>query len=263
MPEDIFRAPHDDLGEYFALSPVSDTTAVRQLGESVRGPKGTVGALLPGDRKRYIRIPHSATDQSLAEVTWKAVANATGRVWHPLMEWERIRQGRYARLWSGEPPMKGEMPAGQRKVLFRILRGRERAPVNVLYGFNLDVFGGEAAVGTSEVERFLSLTDIESVTERVGRRTCVFLQGSLSPGEPLMKHSGEWVELPWFDYVLCPSRDWCLASSGDLDSSYLACSDVIADTVLKEPGLETLEIGLSDSITAGSDLVNRPADSRR
>lgn len=228
------------------------------------GAKGTVGSLLPDGCERYLRIPHSAVDPSGADVTWKAVTEVTDRAWHSLMEWEMIRSGSSGQEWVGEAPATGSLADGQREVLYPLLEHSQSGFSDVLYGFNLNVFWGEASLGALCEDRLqpFSLTSIDSVNARIGRRAFVFLAGRLSSGEPALELDGRWIELPWYEYVVSAACDWCIASSGDLDSSYLACSDPVAATILSEPGIEAMEVALSESIAAGSDRINLPVDKR-
>jgi hypothetical protein len=247
------------VSSHLALSTVSESSVLLWLSKAVGGPRGTVAALLPGESQRYVRIPHSLADSSGADVTWKAVTEVTGQVWHSLMEWDLIRTGSSGQEWTGEPPVEGSLADRQRQILYLILGHGKAADGHVLYGFNLNVFGEggshERRSGGSEPP--FSLTSIASEKTRIGRREFVFFGGPLSVGEPVINLEGDWVELPWFDYVVSATRDWCLASRGDLDSSYLACADPVADAVLKDPRIEALEVTPLDSIAAMSDSVNR------
>ncbi len=77
------------------------------------------------------------------------------------------------------------------------------------------------------------------------------------------------MDATWFDpqspSLLWPQdRSWCLATEIDFDSTLVAGSQDLVETILAAPGLEAWPVQEADDLTASADLLNaaprRPSD---
>ena len=89
------RRRYLDAAQYNVHPPdltfLTDVAPGRWVESALDAPFATMGSLVPGGYDAYARVLHPARDASYIPVTWSAVAEWSGRVYHPLMSFEGIR----------------------------------------------------------------------------------------------------------------------------------------------------------------------------
>jgi hypothetical protein len=214
-------------------------------------PFATAGAILPDAFESYARILHPAyrrlEDGREEAVTWATVASWTGRVAHPLMQFERIAglgtDPNEQPDWGRRPEV-GEELTGLREPLVRVLAEltttREVCWICLWEGFGgLDLIPG-----------FDDLARVRGP----GRQSLLF-RGPID----VMTAGTDYPDLGWPDYPQLwwpDDRAWCVATDIDLDSTYVGASEEGVARLLAEPGLEVVPAGIDDRLDGEADALN-------
>jgi hypothetical protein len=212
----------------------------------MRRPFAAVGALVPDAFESYARVLHPAYrrvgDREEA-VTWAAVASWTGRVTHPLMQFERIAglgTDPNAQPDWGRRHEPGDLPTEVGEPLVRVLAEFTTTP-EVCWFCLWDGFGGlDLIPGFDELSR----------VSGPGRRYLLFRVMTAGTDDPDLG----WPENPqlwWPD-----DRAWCVATDIDLDSTYVGASRECVARLLAEPGLEVVPARIDDRVDGGADTIN-------
>ena len=224
---------------------VRDTTAARWLEESVgRHPFHSVGHLVPDVFEAYARALHPALSGLYEEpVRWSAVAAKTGRVAHPLMQFERIAvlpdDDLSAQPRWGERPRAGRGPLTE---LAGALRPFTADPATCWIGL-WEGFGG--------LDMIEKLDDAPRVT--IPHRAYYLFRGPLEAVPALASAGPPWQapNLWWPD-----DRSWCVATDIDLDSTYVGGTRECINALLSDPALEGFPSQIEDRIDVGADEIN-------
>ena len=106
------RRRYLDAAQYNVHPPeltfLTDVAPGRWVESALDASFATMGSLVPGGYDAYARVLHPARDASYNPVRWSAVAEWSGRLYHPLMSFEGISipadgYGSGARPWDDEP----------------------------------------------------------------------------------------------------------------------------------------------------------------
>ena len=223
---------------------VRDTAAARWLEESVsRSPFHTVGHLVPDVFEAHARVLHPARSGLYEEpVRWSAVAAKTGRVVHPLMQFERIAglpDDPNAQPWWGARPRAGHGPLIE---LAQALRRFTADPASCWIAL-WEGFGDLAMV--EELDAATKVT--------IPQRAYYLFRGPLEAVPALAVAGPPWhaPNLWWPD-----DRAWCVATDIDLDSTYVGGSSECIDALLGDPALEAFPSHVEDRVDVGADEVN-------
>ena len=252
------------------LRPVTDVSPADWVVAGV-GPFGSgVGAFVPHGFQAYARILHPAQAADDHPVTWAEVAAWSGRVIHPLVQFEAL---------AGPDP--GTLPPALLAALCDVLAGHTRSAdrcwfcvwdgyaqtggAHATATFTADHGGQAGDAATSDAER-----EDEPAAPRIlppefgpsvinGPRVCLpersylLLEGPLdAAGELGMTIFPQSPSLFWPD-----DRAWCVATEIDLDSTYLGGSSALVRDLLADQRLEALPASVTDSVWVTSDEVNR------
>lgn len=202
---------------------------------------GRVGSLLPTGFPRVVRVLHPPGDGR----TWAQVARDAGRIMHPLVQWGSIADHDVSSGRSSDvDPAEGSDSV---PVLGAVL-AHLPATGDVLHG--VWVGYGEWSDSARAFPELVTL-----------HREYYLFAG------PARAH-GSWPgwEQPWEGYaetfprtanlVWPVDRSWCVASEIDWDSTVVGCADDVAEALLADPVLETVEVGESDDLTWWGDTLN-------
>ena len=224
---------------------VRDMAAARWLEESVsRHPFPSVGHLVPDLFQAYARVLHPALSGLYEEpIRWSAVAAKTGRVVHPLMQFERIAglpDDPNAQPWWGARPRAGHGPLTE---IAQALRRFTADPAANCWIALWEGFGG--------LDMVEELDDAPKVT--IPQRAYYLFRGPLEAVPALAKAGPPW-EAPnlWWP----GDRAWCVATDIDLDSTYVGGTRECIDALLSDPALEVLPSRIDDRIDVGADEIN-------
>lgn len=223
---------------------VRDTAPARWLELAVsRRPFHSVGHLVPDVFEAYVRVLHPALSGLNEEpMRWRAVASKTGRVVHPLMQFERIAgipDGPQSNVSWGERPRQGRGPLVE---LTSALRRFTSDPTRCWIGL-WEGFGG--------LDMVEELDDAPKVT--IPQRAYYLFRGPLE-SVPAFAGAGTPWEAPnlwWPD-----DRSWCVATDIDLDSTYVGGTRKCIDALLSDPALEVFPSRIEDRTDVGADEIN-------
>ena len=229
-----------------------DVSEARWVEESL-SEFGKVRALLPEGFSAYARVFHPFYFDHDEEqpVRWSTVAEWTGRIAHPLMQFRRIANLREGPPYGhqdppwGHSPQEGSIPERECRNLVDVL-GRFTSTPDQCYFCLWEGFGN--------IDRRLYKPD--SRVRAPGRDYLLFrgpIDGVMSF---LIGEHPFWGDTP---SIWWPSdRAWCVATDIDLYDTYLGGSDECMEAILNHPILEALPATLDARIDLGADTINPP-----
>ncbi|GAA1594559.1 hypothetical protein GCM10009804_59010 [Kribbella hippodromi] len=201
-----------------------------------------VGGLVPHGFEAYARVLHSASAVGGAAVTWAEVAEWSGGVVHPRVQFgalaDRRWRGKGSRVPADRPwdegPEVGTLPAPQLAALGEVLARHTEAGERCWFC----VWDGYGADGP--------LVELPN-------RSYVLMEGPLGAAGELARSL-----LPQSPNLFWPDdRAWCVATEIDLDSTYLGGTAALIADVLADERLEAVRVEVTDLVWADSDDVNR------
>lgn len=261
------------------LSP-SDWILPRLLPNVLSGGEGTpVASIVPSGYPAYVRVLHPAnTGGDDSGVPWRDVAAFTGRMYHPLMQWEQIRPPKsnpFGPERFGDP-WQGDLEEDLCRSLYSALARGTTTPEKCWFGIweghgtlhptsasAYTVFvpeGGSRDEADGELERIMA--DRRAVV-RIVQQTPRFDH----PGRSYLLAQGPCEsahELGRFGLHITPSlawpedRAWCVASEVDFDSTLVGASEECAAALLADDRIETLLVQPDDRLDSGGDTLNPP-----
>jgi hypothetical protein len=215
---------------------------VRPFGE------GVVGTLVPVRFEAYGRILHPAWRADGSAIRWDVVSAWSGRTVHSQAEFTRVASPVNRTSDPApfrQPPRDGALPRETLNALKDVLRRHTTALDAVFVGIWEGV--GWIEPGQQQAPRL-----------RLPERSHLVFQGDAD----VLDHVG-WVgfdgrlvhEAP---NVIWPAgRSWFVASDIDQESTYVGGSKALIEALIADPSLEVWQAAATDSITAGSDAINR------
>lgn len=232
-----------------ALQPGSPEAA-RWVTERLLAPDLTrgvrVGDVLPNGFEAYVRIMHPVPTPD-GPTTWAAIAERTGRVAHPRMQWQAIAfpaPGHQAPVVTGDGPAQGAFPLELMTSLIDIL-GIHTSTAETVHFM---VWEGTAELPESDA----------ATIDLAGRRHLVFT-ADLSAGTRavVLDPHGEPVEPHISPHLWWPDdRAWVVATDVDFRSTLVAAPRDCADQILTDPTFETFEVSVEDRADLGGDDRN-------
>ena len=271
---------HGVLTEQADLSPADWVVdRVRTFGENV-------ASIIPEGFEAYGRLFHPAhrrEGETLVPVRWSEVAEATGRVAHPEMQWEGVSGSSLysdrpaSGLWDEEPEV-GNLPFECIETLVELLRARTTTPDRMWFcawdgwgSHRLDPRAG--AVGILTIGHFGAKpkplprrAEPLPLTLELPGRSYYLLGGPLEGALETMYGSAfvEWdpgwqsVNLWWPD-----DRAWFVSTEIDFPWTYIGGTPRLIDELVGHPDLEVLPARLDHGVTYDSDRVNPPPPPRQ
>jgi len=264
----------------------SDWILPQLLPTVISGGDGTpVGGIVPMGFPAYVRVLHPAgTGGREPPVRWREMAAANGRTYHPLMQWEQIREPDPEALGLGRisDPSTGTLEPEQCQVLYAALEGWTSTPgacwIGIWSGFGslYAPSGRSASIARfqrpghdeerADAELDALVASWEEAAEAVKRapgfhhpgREYLLAKGPCSAicllGEPPLHVTPS---LVWPE-----DHAWVVGSEIDFDSTLVAGSRQCVDALLREERLETVEVGSDDRLDYGGDVINPPVERR-
>jgi len=204
-----------------------------------------IGSLVPDVFEGYARVLHPAklaAADGERDVTWRQIARASRRLFHPQMQFGNIAGtwsagDAHTSNWSSAPKV-GTLSIGVAQSLSRVLRSHTTSS-----RCWFAIWDGWGCLGRPVLPKFelpgrayfLAEGDLDDVTQTACEGNFVFQSASL------------W----WPD-----DRAWLVATEVDLDSTYVGGAAAVIDAVLADPALEAVRVEVTDGITAASDTLN-------
>lgn len=216
-----------------AMSWLPERTEVDRAERIVR-----LNSLLPAGYAAYRRIFHTIEKDDRSESSWEVVAAWSGKARHPLAQFEELAASSSPNSgempWDGRPPREGTLSARQLSLmLVPLLAGTTATRIVACWW-----------------EGFVSATEGNHIDhDRLRYR----IERTDVPDESALMIEGKSPQFWWPE-----DRPWCVASNIDLHSTYVGCSEQVADKLDRIDGLECAVADIEDRIDFGSDLQNRP-----
>jgi hypothetical protein len=201
-----------------------------------------VGSLVPEGFSSYVRVFHPAYRWAedgiygIEPVQWSTVAEWTGRIAHPLMQFERIANipENEDPSW-GPPPQVGTLPKEISEKLLTILRGFTSTP-------ELCWFCVWEGFGEMNVLHYEGVPRVE-----VPGRAYLLFRGEIEAITSFGQSPNIW----WPE-----DRAWCVATEIDLDSTYVGGSEECINRIVTDPAIETFPAHLESRVDLGADELN-------
>jgi hypothetical protein len=242
------------------FSQTDDLTAAGWIAPRLGAFGSGVQGVIPAGFEAYARILHPAESSDEEPVRWSAVAGASDKVAHGLMQFHTlvgIAPTEYnvdSGAWTGTVPDHGNLEPDSLAALLDVL-ARHTDPSQRCWFCLWDGYGWP--FGTEHATRGgPSPTDFDARVELPHRNYVLFggpLAGALEVGH--------WPSQNWFlphsPNIFWPNDlSWCVASEIDLFCTYVGGSRALIDDLLADERLEVWEAHLNDPIAHDSDLLN-------
>jgi hypothetical protein len=201
----------------------------------------SVLSLVPSGFDAYARILHPAEQEDRA-ITWAEVAESTGRVVHPEMQWAALVGAEYyepgrADCWD-RAPATGTLPPEVARPLVANLSQQTKSPQGCWFA----IWDGWGDLST-EIARAPAF----DLPHRRYHLLAGPIEAAIEPQPQSQRSASIW----W------PSdRTWCVATEIDLDSSYVGGSFACIDQILASGSFEAFKMGPTNGITIASDAIN-------
>jgi hypothetical protein len=210
-------------------------------------PGVRAGAIVPPGFDAYARVFHPGRRRDGTSFRWADIAAERGTTVHPQMQFSHVfGVHRFDRIDEINPPPEGCMPQADTAVLASILESHtttaERCWFAMWDGYG---WGDPERRSAEELERIPNL--------RVRGRRYYLLRGPvgsasrLEVDDRLFQSASLW----WPD-----DRAWCVATSIDGDSTYVAGGRTCIRAVLDDERLEALPATVEDRFDAWGDEIN-------
>jgi hypothetical protein len=214
-----------------------------QLAQAVSPDEHTVAELLPAGFTRYLRVFHpflpadpNDPDKSLPGPvrSWASLAEEARAVFHPeIMSWALMdvlggTDGPRP-FWVSE----GRLDEPARSALFALLAEQGEQDAYFLYDLAPQVRGGSPLLYRASVSRYAEVQEA----------------ANLDLGD-------EDESAPGPEFVWPADQSWFVNTDYDLDSTYVACDDVLAEAILAEPTLESLPVSRDTRVDSAADRIN-------
>ena len=245
------------------VEPAEDASEAGWLVESIReAPFAHVGSIIPSVYPAYARILHPAARcqkrsgvETRETISWAEIAKLTGRTVHALAQWPNIvgrpridREVFGVLLSSGsvliDDPLEGSLPAAVARRLAERLREHTDNPADCFFG---------VWVGFGDASYRVSLI---APTFGTQSRTYYLLNGPLECIASSFHGKASGWSAQSANLMWSRTRDWCVATEIDCDSTFVGGSERLIEHLLSDPELETHPSDPGDSVSYGSDHIN-------
>jgi hypothetical protein len=222
----------------------------RWITGAIRQFQYDVGSLVPPIFEAYARVFHPAyrlvqrmPDPREIAVSWKAVAEANGRVAHPAMEWGSLvgswQMQNQPGLWDRRPDT-GRLPVHVTKALSLLLKQTSRAD-RVMYAL-WNGYGGMQIENAELIE--------------LPHRPMYLITGSIEDATEPFGIPGRTASLWW-----PRDQQWCVATDVDLMTTYVGGGANCVEAIINSDALEAMPVTIDQRVTWDADTVNPLPDS--
>jgi len=243
------------------LTFLSDVSPGRWMEERWPPHFGSVGSLVPGGYSAYARVLHPARNTRDESVPWSAVAEWSGRVYHPIMSFEGISVPTEGSLRETPPwdhdPRHGSIDEDVALELADLLScytdTDELCYFGVWEGYG-EYSGGTVLLTSDGRGRRLGVPRDIRRAQRVKGSGFHYLlyEGTL---EGILGFYSHFLAHP--PNIWWPSdRAWFVATDVDLDSTYIGASQECIDALLGHPTLEAVPAEYLASVAMTADTIN-------
>lgn len=214
-----------------------------QLAEARDVYQHTLAELLPAGFMRYVRLFHpfksadpKGSDETLpgSVRSWESLAEEAGAVFHPEITWRTLR----GVLGGPDGPRpywvsEGRLDEPARSALFRLLAQRGEQDAYFLYDLGAVVRGLSPLLYRASITLYREVQD--AANQDLG---------------------GVDRSTPGPEFVWPADRSWIVNTDYDLDSTYIACEEDLAEAILTDPTLEALPVSRDTRVDDAADRIN-------
>ena len=264
------------------LSFVSDVWVADWLGPRLGPFGGWVGSVVPRGFEAYARVLHPVYDGAGQRLRWAQVCAVTGRVAHPLMQWQAIAApagggGATAAGQLLDPPEQGRLDPDEVAALCEVLDGATPGVECVMalwegYGwihgspavavFTATGDGSGGGVDDAVAPAFPPEVMTGPRLRLPGRGYLLF-RGPVHAAADLGWSYRDWFQ-PQPPNLMWPAdRSWFVASEIDFDSTLVAGPRELIDEVLRDPRFDAWPVGPDDDLSLHGDTLNQPTNQRQ
>jgi hypothetical protein len=250
----------------------ADTGAAGWIAPRLSDRFGTVTKTVPAGFAAYARIFHPADPGEAVQYRWSEVAEANGRIMHPLAQYERISTPAPGRTASAlladvQAPAVGDLEPACLRSLCEVLAHHTTAQARCWFA----VYGGSGG-GGQVVSSGLGgpppparqapaawQLDPQAPEFALPHRDYSLFTGPLDDAVRI----GRWVTSDWFlpqspNLFWPDDTSWCVASEIDFDSTLVGGPAVLIAEILHRDDLEASPVGPDDSLAWDGDAINAP-----
>lgn len=270
-----------------SLVPDSRVEEADWFTDALAGFGGRVEQVLPGSYPAYARILHPADGGGAVPRRWAEVAASVGTVLHPLAQFSAVaRRESSHRLgapgWDGQNPFQGSLQIHELTILCGILgevtRAEESCWATVWEGWNLPRDWQDRFPRIEQPHRAYFLFErrldeiVDLAIEIADYRpdlpspwfaylTAIDAGGDTDvtrdePPAPTGPTSEVVVHVRSPSQWWPASRDWCVATEIDFDSTLVGGSNALVQRIVDDSRLEAFPVSPTDDLGSGGDTVN-------
>jgi hypothetical protein len=199
---------------------------------------GAVGSLVPAVFEAYARVLHPAWVAQDVPVRWDIVSRWSGRVMHPLAQWENISlptDTAHGPVPFVQPPRLGALPKQQLVMLCELLAPYTKTADLCYAGY----WDGDGSVQFADLDGALELA--------LEERTFLVRSCSIRTGVDVAWRLPGGIVGSLLPTLIWPSdRAWFVATDPDQDSTLVGGSAALVAAVLDDPSMETWPVAAND-----------------
>jgi len=259
------------MAQHPDLVPVADPAVGDWIGARLSDDFGAVGSVVPQGYAAYARVLHPVDHaDGRPHLTWAEVCRRTGRIEHPLMQWQAIRQGDDG-PWDDGTPDVGNLDPATLATLLDVLAPAtgDQQCFHALWdgwgwvdggGVAILVFSDEPGPSPAPPKIEPGVTpDVWALPRlRLPNREYLLFRGPLRAALRMGWPTSYRPLDPQSPSLLWPAdRSWCVATDIDFDCTLVGGDAELVAAVLGAPGLEAWPVTPADWLTDDSDLLNR------
>lgn len=203
-----------------------------------------VGSVIPIGFDAYARLLHPAL-RSGSPVSWRAIAQASGRTVHAEMQFGNIagawRRSPRLNVWT-VPPRQGTLPRDHVRALVGVLREHTKTPDTCWFAIwegwgGLNISQGLPKFELPHRSYFLASGTVDDALVSVNSEQWAYQSASMW-----------WPE----------DRSWFVSTEIDFPYTYVGGTEACIEMVIVDPAIEALRARLGDGVTYDSDRLNPP-----
>lgn len=252
-----------------------DVAIASWVADRLTGPMGSVTGTVPAGFAAYARLCHPVPDSSGGRVSWRAVAAATGRTAHPLMQWHGLVGSPdpfnfSGSLWPAGAPTRGNLPVHALRVLCDVLARHTGRPddcafclwvgYGALHGAVVRLTATPESGARPRAEKVpppVAPQVLAGPQVHLPSRDYLLLTGPVSAAADIDWGTFDDVPDPQSPNLFWPAdHAWCVASEIDFDSTLVGGSASLIADLLAAPGLEAWPVSADDRLTFAADAIN-------
>lgn len=261
--------------DYQPPDPAPDAVAAAWIAPRLVEQFGAVCRTIPTGFDAYARILHPVDPGGSARLRWAEVAEANGRIMHPLAQFERISTPAPGHrvpipLHDTQSPTTGDLKPEALRALCEILARHTpeaaRCWFAVWEGWG-DLTGGAMLVSAASpgppppirLAPSQWQLDLRAPKFETPDRAYYLFSGPLYDALRIGSWATEDRFLPRCPNLFWPDgQRWCVASEIDFDSTLVGGPNDLIDDVLHRDDLEAWAVGPLDSLAWDGDMLNQP-----